>query len=85
MAKVGQSDLISRFKKVDVLALKFITPIEELKELLTPASLEPEFNQPSDIDPNEIYILPQKNRKIQSHPVKGGEHHTQKTSDHHNE
>lgn len=31
MAKVGQSDILERYSKVDFKTLKFLTPVESLK------------------------------------------------------
>ena len=71
MAKVGQSDILERYSKVDFKTLKFLTPVESLKQLFSEASVAPENHKNAEHDPNSIYILPKK--KI-PHLSKGDSH-----------
>lgn len=56
MAKVGQAELLKRFKKVDFKTIELQTSLENIKGLFSESSLEPENNKPAQHDPNSIYI-----------------------------
>lgn len=77
MAKVGQADLLARYRKVNFDTLQFLTSPEKLKNLFTEASIEPENSKQAEFDSNDIFVSPlvAKKKKVAPTQVKIGVEH----------
>jgi hypothetical protein len=67
--KYGQTELLSRFAKVELQKVRLETEAEKLRGLLSEGSLEPENRKPAEHDPNSVYIATHEPRKKKPQPA----------------
>ena len=63
MNSFGYSDLLTRFNKIDLKELKFITDTIKFDELFSDESQEPENMKENIYESNDIYIEPKETKK----------------------
>lgn len=57
MPKISQSDILSRFKKVELSSVQLDVDYKSVEGLFTLTSLQPENFKPAEHDPNDIFVV----------------------------